>query len=295
MISIPIPISQWPMWAGKTDMGSIVITGASGFLGRALTARINHLGLSCTAVSRRSELGFHRVADYRDTPAGDVIIHLAEEPDRATVNSLGEAYLDQSAAVVSMLSKRTDTLIYASSSVVYGDGSETPFCTNTLVTPTDLYSRCKVRNELLVLDSGGTVLRLANLFGPGMSPLNVISDIERQLPHSGAIKVRDDSPVRDFLSVSAVVDAILLLLDTPCPGILNIGSGIGLSIREVTLLALRRVGQQGREIVVTQPTGRRSVNILDITETQSRLSWSPEPSPTISLGNYFFKGASLDC
>ena len=95
-------------------MSSIVITGASGFLGRALTARINSFGLSCTAVSRRNEDGFHQVADYRDTPAGDIIIHLAEEPDRATVNSLGESYLDHSAAVVSMLSKRAGTLIYAS-------------------------------------------------------------------------------------------------------------------------------------------------------------------------------------
>ena len=275
-------------------MSSIVITGASGFLGRALSARINSLGLSCTAVSRRNEDGFHRVADYRDTPAGDIIIHLAEEPDRATVNSLGESYFDHSAAVVRMLSKRAGTLIYASSSVVYGDESETPFCTNTPLTPNDLYSRCKIRNELLVLDAGGTVLRLANLFGPGMSPLNVISDIEKQLSHSGAIKVRDGTPVRDFLSVNAVVDAILLLLDTPYPGILNIGSGIGLSIREVVLLALRRIGQQGREIAFTQPTGRRSVNILDISETQHNLLWSPGIPPTASLGNYFFNGANLD-
>jgi UDP-glucose 4-epimerase len=271
-------------------MGNIVITGASGFLGRSLGARLTSLSVPYTAVSRRNEPGFHQVVDYRDTPTCEILIHLAEEPERATVNLLGKTYLDQTFDVVSMLSKRVGTLIYASSSVVYGDACETPFATDALVTPTDLYSRCKVRNEEIVLASGGTVLRLSNLFGPGMSPHNVINDIASQLTLPGAMKVRDDMPVRDFLSISAVVDAIVLLLQTPCPGILNVGSGVGLSIREVAQLALQRVGQQGREIVATQPTARRSINILDIAETQGRLQWSPGPSPMISLGNFFFNG-----
>lgn len=268
-------------------MGSIVITGASGFLGRSLIARLTSLNLSYTAVSRRNEPGFHQVVDYRDTPAGDVLIHLAEEPDRSSVNLLGEAYLVQATNLVSMLSKRAGTLIYASSSVVYGDATEIPFCTNALVTPTDLYSRIKVRNEEIVLAAGGTVLRLSNLFGSGMSPRNVINDIVKQLKLPGALKVRDDSPVRDFLSVNAVVDVIVLLLQTQCPGILNVGSGVGLSIREVAQIALQSVGQQGREIIATQPTGRRSVNILNIDQTQRLLQWSPGSTPAISLRNYF--------
>ncbi len=270
-------------------MGSIVITGASGFLGRALMARLTSLNLPYTAVSRRNEPGFHQVVDYQDTPAGDVLIHLAEEPDRSAVNLLGEAYLDQATNLVRMLSKRAGTLIYASSSVVYGDSTETPFCTNALVTPTDLYSRIKVLNEEIVLAAGGTVLRLSNLFGSGMSLHNVINDIVKQLTLPGALKVRDDSPVRDFLSVNAVVDVIVLLLQTKCPGILNVGSGVGLSIREVAQIALQSVGLQGREIIATQPIGRRSVNILNIDQTQRLLQWSPGSTPAISLHDYFLK------
>jgi UDP-glucose 4-epimerase len=275
-------------------MAGIVITGASGLLGRAVTARLTALGLPYVAVSRRSEPGYHQVVDYKNTPAGDVLIHLAEEPDRAIVNSLSETYLDHAAALVHTLAKRAGTLVYASSGVVYGDMSDAPFSPHAAVVPTDLYSRSKVQNEALVLAAGGTVLRLSNLFGPGMSSNNVISDIARQLVSNDALQVRDDMPVRDFLSASAAAEAIVMLLQTPCPGILNLGSGIGLSIRELALLALHSVGQQGREIVVSQATARRSVNILNIAETQRRLGWSPGPSPVLALRDFFSKRVNLD-
>jgi UDP-glucose 4-epimerase len=127
-----------------------------------------------------------------------------------------------------------------------------------------------------------------------MSSKNVITDIARQLHHSGPLKVRDDTPVRDFLSVNAVADAIVLLLNAPCQGIFNIGSGVGTSIRELALLALRVVGQQDRKIAVSQPTLRRSVNILDITETRRRLGWSPISSPANTLENFFLNGVNLE-
>jgi len=274
-------------------MTDIVITGASGFLGRAVRARLATLRLPYVAVSRRNGADLHRVVDYKDTPYGDVLIHLAEEPNRAMVNALGEAYLDHATAVMLTLVKRAGTVIYASSGVVYGEEGNTPFSPYSAVVPTDLYGRSKLQNEAIVLAAGGTVIRLSNLFGIGMSPSNVISDIDRQLPNTGTLKIRDDTPVRDFLSVSAAADAIVLLSQMVCPGILNLGSGVGLSIRTLALLALSSVGQKGRQIVVTHPTARRSVNILDIEETQRRLRWSPGISPLITLGN-FFSRTNLD-
>ena len=274
-------------------MTDIVITGASGFLGRAVRARLATLGLPCVAVSRRNGADLHRVVDYKDTPDGDVLIHLAEEPNRAMVNAQGEAYLDHATAVMRTLVKRAGTVIYASSGVVYGDEGDTPFSPYAAVVPTDLYGRSKAQNEAIVLAAGGTVIRLSNLFGLGMSPSNVISDIDRQLPNTGTLKIRDDTPVRDFLSVSAAADAIVLLSQMVCPGILNLGSGVGLSIRTLALLALSSVGKESRQIVVTHPTARRSVNILDIEETQRRLRWSPGISPLITLRN-FFSRTNLD-
>ena len=56
----------------------IVITGASGFLGKELSTRLTHLGTEHISVSRKKINGFLKVDHYKDTPHGDVIVHLAE-------------------------------------------------------------------------------------------------------------------------------------------------------------------------------------------------------------------------
>ena len=272
----------------------IAVTGASGFLARAVIVRLTAIGLPCIAVSRRRESGLYQVADYTDTPAADILIHLAEESDRAKANLLGEAYLEHAAMVVEKLSERAATFIYASSGVVYGDVGVTPFGTDACVEATDVYSRSKIRNEAMALSVGGTVLRLSNLFGVGMSPCNVVSDIAKQLGGTDPLVVRDDSPVRDFLSVNEAANAIGLLAQTPQPGIFNIGSGLGVSIRELALLALCAVKQQNREIVAANPAVRRSVNILDISDTKRCLGWGATYAPLDSLENYFRNGTTLE-
>lgn len=277
-----------------SNVQRIAVTGASGFLARAVIARLTAIGFPCIAVSRRRGPGLHQVADYTDTPAADILIHLAEESDKAKANLLGEAYLEHAATVVEKLSERARTFLYASSGVVYGDAGATPFATDACVEATDVYSRSKIRNEALVLSAGGTVLRLSNLFGAGMSPCNVVSDIAKQLGRTAPLVVRDDAPVRDFLSVNEAANAIVLLAQTPQPGIFNIGSGLGVSIGELALLALRAVKQQNREIVAAHPSGMRSVNILDISATQRCLGWGATYAPLESLENYFRNGALLD-
>lgn len=272
----------------------IVVTGASGFLARAIFSQLTALGLPFIGVSRKGSYGLHQVINYSDTPAADILIHLAEESDRAKVNLLGEAYLENAATVVEKLLERGRSFVYASSGVVYGDAGTIPFASDACVEPTDVYSRSKIHNEALALSAGGTVLRLSNLFGMGMSPRNVVSDIAKQLGRTGPLVVRDDGPVRDFLSVNEAANAIGLLVQTPQPGIFNIGSGVGVSIRELAQLALSAVGQQNREIVAAHPLGRRSFNILDVSATKRCLGWGATYAPLESLENYFRNGALLD-
>jgi UDP-glucose 4-epimerase len=276
-----------------SNVSRIVVTGSSGFLARGVIARLTAIGLPCIAVSRRSGAGLHHMASYTETPAADILIHLAEEPDRSKVNLLGEAYLEHAAMVVEKLSERAAIFIYASSGVVYGDVVVTHFGTDECVEAMDVYSGSKIRNEALALSVGGTVLRLSNLFGVGMSLCNVVSDISRQLGRMDPLVVRDDGPVRDFLSVNEAANVIGLLAQTPQPGIFNIGSSLGVSIRELALLALRAVKQQNREIVVAQPSGRRSVNVLDISDTKRCLGWGATYYPLDSLENYFSNGVPI--
>lgn len=259
-------------------MTPVVIAGASGFLGRHLAAGLAGSGLNVIMVSRQSVPGMCQVTDYSDCPEGDVLIHLAEEPDRAKVNRLGENYARDSLAVAKALSRRCSRMIYASSGVVYGDYSDVPFTVDMPVVDSDVYSHSKLLNERVVLDAGGAVVRLSNLIGHGMAVNNVVSDIVRQIPGSGPVRVRDDQSVRDFLHVADAASAIGRLIGSACSGVLNVGSGVGTSVRTLAEIALAAAGQEGREIVATDPASRRSVNVLDIAATTRALGWSPSSS-----------------
>lgn len=255
-----------------------MITGASGFLGRHLTALLEDTGLSVRPVSRRPLFGMHLVQDYSETPAGDVLIHLAELADRAEVNRLGQRYVTRAASVLASLSRSYERIIYASSGVVYGDEREFASRVDAPVLATDAYSESKLLNERIALDSGGTVVRLSNLFGIGMAKGNVMSEILHQIPKAGTIHVRDDKPVRDYLHVDEAAVAISMLLERPYDGIVNVGSGIGTSVRTLAELILSLAGQTGREIVATAPSTRRSITVLDISDTAKLLGWTPRAS-----------------
>lgn len=256
-------------------MTSVVVTGASGFLGRAVMAGLSGEGFKVIAVSRQASPGLYQVRDYRVCPTGDVLIHLAEEPDRAKVNSVGEEYVRESMATAVALSTRCNRMIYASSGMVYGDEGGRPFTIDMPVVESDAYSKSKLVNERIVLDSGGVVVRLSNLIGDGMSANNVMSEILRQVPGSGPVRVRDDKPVRDFLHVWDAASAFVRLIANSFPGIVNVGSGVGTSVRVLAGFALAAAGQEEREIVSTAPASRPSVNVLDIAATRQALDWSP--------------------
>ena len=59
-----------------SDANHLVVTGASGFLGRNLMLEIKKSGLKALPVSRTKLEGGYKVSDYKNTPGGKVLIHL---------------------------------------------------------------------------------------------------------------------------------------------------------------------------------------------------------------------------
>lgn len=261
-------------------MPTIVITGALGFIGHHLHAHLLTSGADVVAVSRRKRVGIIQVKDYNDSPDGDVLIHLAEEPDRSFVNSIGEIYLETSARLVTALAKRKyPRLVYISSGVVYGDKRLSPCTPRDAVVANDVYSRAKLINEDIVLASGGAVARLSNVYGEGMATNNVLSDIIKQVPALGSLKVRDETAVRDYLHVNDLVCGLGDYISDDYCGILNMATGVGTSVRRVAEIALFAAGQADREVVSTRSVKMPvSTNVLDISETNTVLGWEPKIS-----------------
>jgi nucleoside-diphosphate-sugar epimerase len=237
------------------------------------------------AVTRREIPGWFKVPDYSHTPAGDVLIHLAEESDRAQVAKHGQAYEEKvRATLAALLAKGYHRVVYASSSVLYGDADVYAHSPKDPSKTEDAYTRVKRLSELAVLKvSGGIVVRLANIYGAGMSKNNVMSAILRQIPGEGSLEVMDTSPVRDFIWVEDAAEGIVTLaisnqLEGNESRLFNLGTGVGTSIGSLAALALDIATQPDRPVSAKHPTPRQSSLILDYSDTKSACGWQPKMS-----------------
>ncbi len=281
---------------------TIIITGAAGFLGRAVVEALEHekstADLAIIPVSRRTIDGCVQVPSYDAVPEGDVLIHLAGESDRARANALGAAYERESARALDvLLRKNYAKVIFASSAVLYGDQKGLLHPVTDPVTANDSYSRAKLEGERMVLgDSqnpipGRLVVRLANLYGQGMASSTVMATILRQAREkpNKPLEIFDDKPVRDFLWIQDAASAIAKMalqykVAKGNHGLYNLGSGIGVSVGEIARLALALAGHPERPIVATKPSGRFSALMLDITATKADWAWEPKVSLAQGVG-----------
>lgn len=262
----------------------IIVTGASGFLGISVLKCLKKNGYDCLGVSRRPGEGYLQVDNYSDSPVGDVLIHLAEISDRRLANELSTSYeLYAANTLNTLVRKGYSKIIYASSASLYGDNISEPRTERDIVVASDTYTRVKINAEQKVLSQNGLVMRLSNIYGPGMSKNNVFSDIFRQLDCPGPVKLLNTNPVRDFLWIDDVVTAILKMVKKSVNGVFNVGSGNGTSISLLAQEMLKISNQANREILSIQQDQRESCIVLDITKSSLELEWNPTISLTEGL------------
>lgn len=264
----------------------VAVTGSSGFIGAAVVAALAGRGHDVIAVSRQPRavpdgVTAAVVADYRDTPPSDVLIHLAESRDAGAVD---DADASANEALCARLLETCGRMVYASSAVIYGDGVSAPRRPGEAVAPPSAYGRGKRACEKRVTAAGGLSLRLANVYGPGMAPNNVLSDILGQIAGDAPLRLRDLGAVRDFLWLADAAAGFVLAAEAVAAAparrpVYNLGSGRGLSVAELARLALEAAGQPDRPLHATAPAGRPSVLVLDITTTVADLRWQPAAPP----------------
>ncbi len=231
----------------------VFVTGAEGFVGRVLVARLRARGDEVLA-SDREDLDVCDAARVRAALAEaqpDAVAHLAavtfvpeaeSESGRAfRVNYLGTRHV---LAAVAEHAPRARVLL-VSSSTVYGSApaGAPPFVESSPLRPANAYARTKAAADLLGAAWAARGLavwraRSWNHTGAGRPERFVESSFARQLAEIEAgrrparLEVGALDSLRDFLHVEDVVDAYLALLagDSP-PGAYNVASGRGVTIR----------------------------------------------------------------
>jgi nucleoside-diphosphate-sugar epimerase len=285
--------------------GLIAVTGAGGFIGRALIAHFRETGRSCRAVVRARDAattsqGAIVVRDLATAAESELdaivagasaVVHLAArahvmqetsaDPTSAfrVANSLATTRLVQAA-----LRARVARFVFASTVKVNGESTPTgrPFRPDDPPAPQDAYARSKLEaeRELLRLAAGTAlepvILRLPLVYGPGVAGNFLALENEIARGHSlplGAIRNR-----RSVLGIGNLVDAIDAALDAPVAprGVHFVADEENVSVPELTRAIAASLGVDARLRRVPVPLLRLAGMLSGRRATIDRLTSSLE-------------------
>ena len=259
----------------------IAITGAHGFIGSRLVARLSSMGISPILLTGdvRQKNTFNAAFDLLFHLAGAVPADFKRSKDIARASNIEGAYN----AVAACL-RHNARLVFISTSGVYHLPSDIPLRESAPLKPVSEYAETKLLGEQMCreaaceIKNGITVLRLFNPYGLGQSTDLLIGYVINTIRAKKRVEIQTPDAERDFVHISDVVEALLLSAHS-IPGIqiYNIGSGRGHSIREVATLINNRVknGALLDFLHNRDPLGRI---VADITLARKAFGWSPQVS-----------------
>jgi UDP-glucose 4-epimerase len=290
----------------------VLVTGATGFVGRAVVRQLTMTGHSVTGFARTSkpcpcELRTGDILDQaaleRAVEGADAVCHLAaltlvrqsfDEPVRYfRVNVTGTLNLLDAMSVEARRSGRRLHLVFASTGAVYGAPETQPITEAQEPAPGNPYGASKLAAEAAI----GYQAALGGISAVTLRTFNVAGavdghgdpDTSRIIPKTLLVAAGqgdhlnvngDGSAIREYTHVGDLARAFAAALDAADPGghrIYNVGSGVGVSVREIIAAAERITG---RPVPVRWGPSASEPGELraDISRIRTDLGWQPSRS-----------------
>ena len=185
------------------------------------------------------------------------------------------------------LEEGVERVIHTSTSEVYGTAQYVPMDETHPLRAQSPYAATKIAADKLAesyyysFNLPVVILRPFNTFGPRQSARAVIPTIITQALHSNIIKLGNLTPVRDFTFVDDVVAAFIraAICDGVVGEVINIGTGSGVSVREIVDYVAQIVGRE-LHVQSIQERSRPATSeverlICDAQKAQRLLGWLP--------------------
>ncbi len=274
-------------WRGKT----VLVTGASGFLGGHLTERLRAGGAAVAGVSRtqrsdeKAGLTWHqcdledaeRVADLLARVRPDAIFHL---------NSLADGKRDLDlvlptfrADVVSSLNLLLAAARHPVERVLLSGSLEEA---DTGKPPSSPYGAAKACTTLYgelfraLYDVPVVSARIFMCYGPGQPDWKVIPTVARALMRGQVPAIASPERAADWIYVNDAVGGLLAAVAAPAASAarVDIGTGKLTTIREI-VTELRDLVQPGLTLDFSQaqPRANEEVKCADASATQAAIGW----------------------
>jgi GDP-4-dehydro-6-deoxy-D-mannose reductase len=281
----------------------VLVTGADGFVGRHLVARLVETGHEVGAACRpggeplerwlgESWRGAVQVVPLELTDAASVRAGVSA-PYQAVVHLAGTARVLEALSALRLAGTADPVVLVVSTAEVYGAGHRKPREEHDPVAPRSPYAASKAGGELAALEvwrRTGLRVVIARPFphtGAGQPAHYVAPAFAQRLraaKRAGEVRVPTGNldPVRELLHVRDVVEAYLGLLANGAAGeVYNIAGGQGVSLRTVFQLLAQIIGVDAEP--VPDPALVRGSDIDHLVGDGSKLRHATGWSPTFTL------------
>lgn len=293
---------------------TILVTGASGFIGRRLVQRLAEGGTRVLAAYRRTlpdasppgveawqvDLTAPETLEPLPSPI-DGVVHLAAAT--SVLNNMVAA--ERALAVNGMgtfnllrfcVERRIPSFVFGSSLMVYGKvRSRDPIPESWPLAPINFYGTSRLVMERYAELIGQTFglrtvgLRVSSVYGPGQHAHTVLAVFVRRALAGQDLEVFGrGEKVQDFLHVEDAVRGITCALQSSASGVFNIASGVGTPVTELAQ-RVSAIFSGGRARVVSRPDLPEDGNMirLDITRARESLGYVPQYDLEAGLRAYY--------
>lgn len=280
----------------------VLITGGRGFIGSHLAKAFADTGSTVVLVDRTfdkglkaNRLGIELSSELIPNDilrSVDIVYHLAAEPSvRApAMNHIVNNVLATANLLESMRKANVTSIVFTSSSVVYGETVAIPTPETEPSRPISMYGATKVAGEAILgafeKSEGFSVgvVRLANVVGTGGH--GVIPDLISKISKSDTMLeiLGDGTQNKSYIHVSDCISALSLIGGAVFRGqsqTLNIGSKDAITVDQVANIVLRTMGRSDLALIHRLENDGRGWKgdvrnmCLDISKAKQMLGWEP--------------------
>jgi nucleoside-diphosphate-sugar epimerase len=277
-----------PQLRGLPALKRVLVTGATGFIGRQSLTPLAARGYEVHAVGRReadllvADAAERLIDELRPTH----LLHFAwyAEPGAFWESAENDRWLAASVRLLEAFAASGGTrAAIAGTCAEYDWSGSGPLSErSTPLEPSTAYGDAK---DALHAAAEGMNLSLAwgrvfFLYGPHEDERRLVASVTRALLAGLPARTTHGRQVRDFLHVADVGDAFAALLDSEVDGAVNVASGEGVAVSDVVQRLATLVGRPDLVELgaLEAPPGEPPLLVADVARLRDDVGWRPSRS-----------------
>jgi nucleoside-diphosphate-sugar epimerase len=282
-------------------MRKILVTGASGFIGRHVLAPLLQAGHEVHAVSfkkkpkKETNIKWHQADLKNSTQTQNLIekiqpthlLHFAwcAEPGKFWTDPENIQWVEASYNLIKFFHAQGGIRAVVAGSCAEYNWNKSIYSEKARPEkPATLYGKCKQELQIKIESFCNEVNlslcwgRVFFVYGPYEHPARVVSSVVRSLLNNEFAKCSNGKQKRDLLFVEDVASGFVSILENKITGIVNIGSGEGIALKDV----IKTIGDKiGRSNLIQMGTLLSPANdpltlVADTKRLTEEVGWVPK-------------------